>query len=80
MLQPLLGTTKLRVSPALMVGPPKAPAAFRVSATRQGVIGTKASDWADKPWPEEKIQAMTNQKNKLAGFRHSKAFFIRALR
>ena len=37
--QALFGTTKLRDVAAATDGPPKEPAAFRVSATRQGVTG-----------------------------------------
>ena len=37
MLHPLDGIGNVRVPPAPMAGPPKVPAALRVSATRQGV-------------------------------------------
>jgi hypothetical protein len=37
--QLLAGIANERVLPAAISGPPKGPAAFRVSATRQGVTG-----------------------------------------
>ena len=41
MLQPLCGMGKLRLLPPMIEGPPKGPIPLRVSATRQGVTGTK---------------------------------------
>src|SRR5438270_12282731 len=41
MAQRPLGIIKLRLPPPFIRGPPKGPAGWRVSATRQGVTGTK---------------------------------------
>src|SRR5438270_3688047 len=41
--QGLAGIGKARLVPPAMVGPPKVPAAFRVSTTRQGVTEIKFS-------------------------------------
>src|ERR1051326_6399906 len=43
MLQVLLGMAKDRLVPPARKGPPNGPFAFRVSAMRQGVTGTKVS-------------------------------------
>src|SRR4051812_5473170 len=47
--QALLGTMKSRVAPPPSDGPPKGPTGSRVSATRQGVIGTKCSAVGNVP-------------------------------
>ena len=43
MLQRLCGIANVRVAPPAMVGPPKGPAALRVSATRHGVTAMKCN-------------------------------------
>jgi len=43
MFKQLLATGNSRVLFALMIGPPEGPFGFRVSTTRQGVIGTKTN-------------------------------------
>src|SRR5450432_3829992 len=43
--QLLEGMTKSRLLPPAIAGPPKGPAALRVSATRQGVTGTNRNAW-----------------------------------
>src|ERR1039458_7097840 len=45
MLQALLEMMKSRLVPPAIAGPPKGPAALRVSAIRQGVMGTKRRAW-----------------------------------
>jgi len=49
--QALLGTIKSRVVPPVIAGPPNGPVAFRVSAMRQGVTGTKCVAVETMVWP-----------------------------
>jgi hypothetical protein len=56
----LLGMTKSRDVPPVMAGPPKGPLAFRVSAIRQGVTGTKcvAEEMPPTPGVGENLPAV----------------------
>ena len=55
MLQALRGMVNERTEAAAIVGPPKGPAALRVSATRQGVTGTNHEPVAGTPVVNDQI-------------------------